>query len=355
VPLSSALWASVAAAVGLALAVALNLALWMQAATVLPLAATVLMVVLLYTINMAYGYFVESRSKREFATLFGQYVPPELVDKMAKDPKKYGMEGRSEDLTVLFSDIVGFTSISESLEPKDLAAFINEYLTSMSLVIRNQGGTLDKYIGDAIMAFWGAPVADSKHAFHGVTAALAMQVELRRINATVVKPRGWPEIRIGIGLNSGIMRVGDMGSKIRRAYTVMGDPVNLGSRLEGLTRIYGVDILVGEETRNRVSEIVFREIDRVRVKGKDAPVAIYEPLGAEGSLGSAQMEALALWARCLEQYRTQAWDAASGSLEALQRLDPALKLYAEFAERVQQYRLAPPGPGWDGVTAFKSK
>ena len=355
VPLLSALWASVASVVGLAVAVALNLALWTQAATVLPLASTVLVVILLYTVNMAYGYFVESRSKREFTKLFGQYVPPELVDKMAKDPEKYGMEGRSDDLTVLFSDIVGFTSISESLEPKDLAAFINEYLTSMSLVIRDQGGTLDKYIGDAIMAFWGAPVADSKHALHAVTAALAMQAELRRINVAVVQPRGWPEIRIGIGLNSGVMRVGDMGSKIRRAYTVMGDPVNLGSRLEGLTRIYGVDILVGEETRNRVTEIVFREVDRVRVKGKDKPVAIYEPLGDEASLGSVQREALALWANCLEQYRGQAWDEAASALEALQRMDPGLKLYAEFAERVRQYRLAPPGPSWDGVTAFKSK
>src|SRR6185369_12073201 len=179
-----------------ALIIGLNLVVWTGAGLVLPLASSLLMTVALFTINMAYGYFVESRSKRQ--------------------------------LTVLFSDIVGFTSISEALNPKDLSAFINEYLTSMSLVIREHRGTLDKYIGDAIMAFWGAPVADAEHARQGVLAALAMQARLLEINELVAS-RGWPPIRIGIGVNSGIMSVGDMGSRIRRAYTVMGDAVNVGS------------------------------------------------------------------------------------------------------------------------------
>lgn len=354
-PVLPAVWATVAAATGVLLATSLTLALWTQYATVLPFAAALLMIAIIYTVDMAYGYFVESRTKRAITSLFGQYVPPELVDRMAQDPGKYSMEGRSEDLTVLFSDIVGFTSISESLSPKDLSAFINVYLTSMSLAIRNHSGTLDKYIGDAIMAFWGAPVADAKHALNGVTAALAMQTELRRINVELVQPRGWPEIRIGIGLNSGIMRVGDMGSQIRRAYTVMGDPVNLGSRLEGLTRVYGVDILVGEETRARVPEIVFREIDRVRVKGKDAPVAIFEPLGPTGTIAPAQRAALECWTQCLARYRAQDWEATERLLGELERMDGARKLYAEFRARVREFRAAPPGDGWDGVIAFKSK
>ena len=158
---------------------------------VLPLASSLLMIAALFAFNMSWGYFVESRSKRQFTELFGQYVPPELVDKMAEDPEKYSMEGKSEELTVLFSDIVGFTSISESLTPKELSQFINEYLTAMSLVIRNNRGTLDKYIGDAIMAFWGAPVADPEHARQGVISAMAMQAELDKLREQM-RARGWP-------------------------------------------------------------------------------------------------------------------------------------------------------------------
>jgi adenylate cyclase len=354
IPMLSALWATVAATLGLVLIVGLNLGVWTQADTVLPLASSILMTGTLYTMNMAYGYFVESRSKRQFTELFGQYVPPELVDRMAEDPEKYSMEGKSEDLTVLFSDIVGFTSISESLEPKELALFINEYLTSMSLVIRNHRGTLDKYIGDAIMAFWGAPVEDKEHATQGVLAALAMQEELARINEQV-KAKGWPPIRIGIGLNSGVMRVGDMGSKVRRAYTVMGDPVNLGSRLEGLTREYGVGIVASEYTKARVKGFVFRELDRVRVKGKDEPVAIFEVVGAESAVDRKRLDEIKLWHQCLKHYRSQDWDQAEVALLNLQRMNPEHKLYPEFSERIADYRKDPPGPGWDGVTKFKTK
>ncbi len=177
----------------------LNVAVWSEADIALPLAAGLLMIIALFALNMSYGYFVETRSKRQFTELFGQYVPPELVDEMARDPAKYSMEGKNEDLTVLFSDIRGFTSIAEGLDPKALAALLNEFLTAMSLVIRNHRGTLDKYMGDAIMAFWGAPVADPQHASHALAAALAMQAELARLNP-VFKARGWKEIKIGVGV-----------------------------------------------------------------------------------------------------------------------------------------------------------
>jgi adenylate cyclase len=340
--------------VAMGLVIALDLVVWGEAGLVLPLASSLLMTISLFTTNMAYGYFVESRSKRQFTELFGQYVPPELVDKMAEDPGKYSMEGRSEQLTVLFSDIVGFTSISEGLSPKDLSAFINEYLTSMSLVIRDHHGTLDKYIGDAIMAFWGAPVADPEHARHGVLAGLAMQARLLEINE-LVRSRGWPPIRIGIGVNTGVMSVGDMGSKIRRAYTVMGDAVNLGSRLEALTRVYGVGIIVGQSTRDIVKDGVFRELDRVRVKGKDEPVAIFEAVGIEGSVSDALLAEIRLWHQCLRQYRAQEWDQAELSLLNLTRVNPDHQLYREFGERLEHLRASPPGAGWDGVTAFKTK
>jgi adenylate cyclase len=354
VPFLSPLKATLASLGALAGYAALNVAVWSSAGLVLPLASGLLMVIAMFALNMSYGYFVESRSKRQFTELFGQYVPPELVDQMARDPRRYTMEGRSETLTVLFADIRGFTRISESLDPKELARFINEYLTAMSLVIRGSRGTLDKYIGDAIMAFWGAPVADAQHARQAVATALAMQAELGRLNAEYAARR-WPEIRIGVGVNTGAMSVGDMGSRLRKAYTVMGDAVNLASRLEGLTRQYGVDILVGEDTRRAVNDCVFREIDLVRVKGKDRPAAVYEPLGFEGRVEQAKLDELRLWQQAIRHYRAQNWDQAEVALFNLQRMAPRDELYAVYARRVVALRAQPPGAGWDGVTTFETK
>ena len=353
-PLLSPLKATLASLAAAVLITGLNVAVWTKGGMVLPLASSLLMTVLLYALDMSWGYFVESRSKRQFTELFGQYVPPELVDKMAQDPEKYSMEGKSEELTVLFSDIVGFTSISEGLEPKELSQFINEYLTSMSLVIRNNRGTLDKYIGDAIMAFWGAPVSDPEHARQGVISAMAMQTELEKVRAQMVA-RGWPAIRIGVGVNTGQMRVGDMGSKLRKAYTVMGDAVNLSSRLEGLTRVYGVGILVGPSTRQVVKDVVYREIDRVKVKGKDEPVDIFEPIGVEGQVEKQVIDEIKLWHKALRAYRAQKWDEAEMDLFNAQRTSPDCKLYQLYFERIKQCRADPPGPDWDGVTAFKTK
>jgi len=303
---------------------------------------------------MSYGYFVETGYKRQITVLFGQYVPPELVDQMARDPGRYTMEGRSEVLTVLFSDIRGFTTIAEGLNPRELAQLLNEYLTAMSNVIGEHRGTLDKYIGDAIMAFWGAPVAEPDHAARAVSAAMAMQAKLVPLNATF-RARGWPALSIGVGINTGPMSVGDMGSKLRKAYTVMGDAVNLASRLEGLTKRYGTGIIVGEATRKAASGIVFRELDRVRVKGKDEPVAIFEPIGPEGSIEKAKQEELKLWQQMLKAYRAQDWDQADVALLNLRRHHPNAPLYGFYAERVAQHRTRPPVPSWDGVTVFEEK
>jgi adenylate cyclase len=331
-----------------------NIGIWSGASLILPLATSLLMTAALFTVNMAYGYFIESRTKRQFTELFGQYVPPELVDKMAENPEKYSMEGKRENLTVLFSDVRGFTTISESLEPHELAEFINEYLTSMSLVIRNNRGTLDKYIGDAIMAFWGAPVSDAEHARQGVLSAILMQDELKNLQRSF-KERGWPDINIGVGVNSGDMTVGDMGSKVRKAYTVMGDAVNLGSRLEGITKQYGVGILVGEETRKLVGDVMFREIDKVRVKGKDEPVAIYEPIGIEGQVDQARVEEVKVWHQALKMYRAQQWDNAELQMLSLQKMNPECHLYEIYMGKIAEHRKNPPGPDWDGVTKFDTK
>jgi adenylate cyclase len=355
IPMLSALWATVLAAAGVLLLGGFNLLVWSRADMVLPLAASILMVAFLYTIDMAYGYFVESRSKRQFTELFGQYVPPELVGKMATDPEKYTMVPRAAELTILFSDVRGFTGISETLTPEDLREYMNEYLTEMSGIIRSQyHGTLDKYIGDAIMAFWGAPVDDAQHARNGVLAAMAMQKRCASLSERFVA-RGWPRLNIGVGLNSGVVRVGDMGSQVRRAYTVMGDAVNVASRLEGRTKHYGVDILVGEATRKAIADIVFREVDRIKVKGKAEAVTIYEPMAPQAEADVQLNEELKLWNQALRDYRAQAWDRVDVSLLNLQRLYPNRSLYAAFARRVAELRRAPPPAGWDGVTSFDEK
>jgi adenylate cyclase len=353
-PFLSPIRATLVAVAAMLLIVGFNYLVYTQLDLVLPLAAALLMTAALFTLNMAYGYFVESRSKREFTALFGQYVPPELVDEMARDPTKYSMEPTAADLTILFSDVRGFTTISESLSPGDLAAYINDYLTGMSAVISKNRGTLDKYIGDAVMAFWGAPVPDAEHARQGVLTALTMQKVAGELNEKF-RAKGWPTLKIGIGLNSGNVRVGDMGSKVRKAYTVMGDPVNLASRLEGRTKEYGVGILVGESTEKLVKDVVFKELDRIRVKGKNEPVAIYEPLCMEAELDRKLKDELKLWRDALKAYRSQAWDQVEVALLNLQRINPDCYVYEKYADRVVQFRKNPPGPNWDGVTTFDEK
>ena len=354
VPRLSPLRSTIVGVIVLVCLIGINLFFWEGNHVVLPLASGIVAVVSLYAMNMSWGYFVESRSKRLFTELFGQYVPPELVDEMARNPESYSMDGRKAELTVLFSDVRGFTTISEGLQPDQLASLMNEYLGAMTIVIRKHRGTLDKYIGDAIMAFWGAPVADAEHAKNAVTTALEMQKALKVLNVDL-KAKGWPELKIGVGVNTGPMTVGDMGSTIRKAYTVMGDAVNLGARLEGITKQYGVGILVGEETRSLLTkEFVFREMDRVRVKGKNEPIGIYEPLGETGQVSDEDMELLKLWNQALRQYRAQDWDQAELTLMNLNRMHPHY-LFELYAKRIEHLRQEPPGEGWDGVTTFETK
>src|SRR6185436_438273 len=351
IPRLSALWATIVTAIGIALITGFNLMVW-HFGLVLPLAASLLIATTIYVLNMAYGYFVESRSKRQLADRFGEYVPPELVDEMARDPGCYSMAPKSAELTILFCDVRGFTGISESLEPDALREYIDAYLTEMSMIIRSRyRGTLDKYIGDAIMAFWGAPVEDAQHARNAVLAALAMHRQCAPLNARFAQ-RGWPALNIGIGVNSGTVRVGDMGSRLRRAYTAMGDAVNVASRLEGRTKAYGVGILVGEATRSRVQDVVFREIDRVKVKGKDEAITIYEPLGLEGEIPQDELH---LWSEVLHAYRARDWDAADMSLGHLLAMNPGCALYGIYLQKVQDKRRNPPPSDWDGVTVFDEK
>ncbi len=335
--------------------VALAMGLLHTQQLMLPLAAPLACLVACFALQMGYGYFVEARGKRLISALFAHYVPPELVEKMAKNPEAFTMAPIERELTVLFADARGFTSISENLSPQALAELINAYLTAMSAVVRDgHQGTLDKYIGDAVMAFWGAPVPNARHAEQAVRAAIDMQLAARRLSQEF-QAKGWPELNIGIGLNSGPMRVGDMGSQIRRAYTVMGDAVNLGSRLEGLTKTYGVGVLIGQDTRALLPGWSCREVDRVRVKGKDQAVTIFEPLGPIGELSAHTHAEIALWDEALATYRAKEWPQAQGLLARLQAAHPERALYALFAQRVSDYRRTPPPSDWDGATRFDVK
>lgn len=332
----------------------LSLSIWHYGNLLMPVANSLVMIALLFALNMSYGYFVESRTKRQITGLFGQYVPGELVEEMAEHPESVSMEGESREMTILFSDVRGFTTISEGLDPKELTLLMNEFLTPLSRVVYRHRGTIDKYMGDCIMAFWGAPLPDANHARNALLAGIEMQATLKALQPHF-KERSWPEIRIGVGINSGRVSVGNMGSEVRVAYTVMGDEVNLASRLEGITKQYGVGIIVGENTKNAVPDFIYRELDHVLVKGKDKPVAIYEPVGAHGEVSKDVLDEIKLFHEMRRLYRKQDWDQSELQLMNLLRISPGTALYQVYAERIAYFRKNPPLADWDGVFVFQMK
>ncbi len=226
VPMLSPLWTAAVSGALAILLTGINMWSW-YGGVVLPIASHLLLITLLFILQMSYGFFIESRGKRALSKVFGQYIPPELVDELDANPQAISLEGQSREMTVLFSDIRGFTSISESLKPTQLSQLLSDFLTPMTAVIHKHRGTIDKYMGDAIMAFWGAPLDDPYHQKNALLASIEM-IQVLEQQQELFKSRGWPPIKIGIGLNSGTMNVGNMGSEFRMAYTVLGDAVNLG-------------------------------------------------------------------------------------------------------------------------------
>lgn len=276
-PAMGAVGAVLAAVVGAMTLAGANAIAYSNLGQVLPLAASLAAVLVLGVFNLTAGWFAEGRARRAMVELFGEYVSPELVAQMARDPFSYRIaQSTNRELTILFADIRGFTRIAETMEPEALREYINAFLTGMTGIIHAHRGTVDKYIGDAVMAFWGAPVDDPAHADRAVSAALAMQAEVRRMSEAL-RARGLPPLAVGIGINTGVVRVGDMGSKLRRAYTVIGDAVNLASRLEGLTKQYEVPIIVGEGTVQRCRQHAFFELARAAVAGRAESVRVFVP------------------------------------------------------------------------------
>jgi adenylate cyclase len=353
-PRLSALAATLATAVVLALLLGVNAWAWQARNLVLPLAGPLVMLAGLYFLDVVWGFFAETRHRQLMMNLFGTYVPKEIVAEMAEHPDEYTMHGQSLDMTVLFADIRDFTSIAETRTPQDVKDLINTYFTRMTICIQDKRGTVDKYIGDAIMAFWGAPVRDADHAQRALECGLAMQKTLRELDPLFAK-KGWPMLRIGVGLNCGTMSVGDMGSHLRRSYTVMGDAVNLASRLENLTKEYGVGVLVSEYVVRAVQDFVYREVDKVRVKGKREGVAIFEPIGAQGEVSGDTLAEIARFHRALAHFRGRRWDEAEALLKELAAAAPAVKLYRLYRERIAHFRASPPGADWDGVFGFSTK
>ena len=333
--------------------VGLNFWLYLGFGLVLPLAGALLMALTAFALNMSYGYFVESKSRRDLADLFGTYVPPELVDEMVKDAASYNMKATTKELTVMFCDMRGFTQMSESMEPTQLQALLNSVFSRLTDQIRGNRGTIDKYMGDCVMAFWGAPVDTPDHASLAVKTALEMAHAIRKLNDEH-RSNGLPEIGVGMGLNTGTMCVGDMGSSIRRSYTVIGDSVNLGSRLEGLSKIYAVDIVASQSTRQLANHFAWQELDKVRVKGKDNAVAIFCPVAPLNRIDSDTAAELKTWAMALKAYRAQNWDQCDLQLLNLQRLNAKKYLYQLYAERVVSMRSQPFDPEWDGATNFQT-
>ena len=238
-----------------------------------------------------------------------------------------------------------------------MQALLNQLFSRLTVCIRRHQGTIDKYIGDCVMAFWGAPVALPNHAALAVRAALDMVNEVARFNQERLA-QGLPRVSVGIGLNTGVMRVGDMGSDLRRSYTVIGDAVNLASRLEGLSRLYGVSVIAGDTTRRQADpEALWQTLDCVRVKGKGEPVLIHTPHPVPESEESGRriQEELAQWAEFLANYRAKNWDACSQRLKELRKMEPLVTVCQMYGERLLQYQQTPPPDDWDGVTVFDIK
>lgn len=291
-------------------------------------------------------YISESDEKRRIRTAFQYYLTPQVIDELLAHPEKLTLGGEKREMTILFSDIADFTSISEKLSPVELTLLMNEYLTAMTNIITEHHGVVDKYIGDAIMAFWGAPLTDSQQALHACESAHHMMQELTKLNAQWTS-RGISEIHSRIGIATGDVVVGNMGSESRFNYTVMGDTVNFASRLEGINKAYGTTCLVSEQTKQGASLLTFREIDRVRVKGKKEAKKIFELVSED------KEEQYVFFAQGYQAYQNGDWSSAVtcfGNALALGDDGPSSVLL----ERSMLYRHTPP-PHWDGVYTFETK
>ncbi len=322
----------------------------------LDLVHPVLALMLTYTVLTVYRYVTEERERKRIKGAFRQYVAPLVIDKMLQDPGRLQLGGEEKVLTVLFSDLWGFTGYSERYAPHEMIAFLSEYFTRMSEKVFRNWGTLKEYVGDELMAIFGAPLDQPDHAQRACTTALAMRQELALLREEWTRI-GRPPLRARTGINSGPMLVGNLGSRYRFAYGALGDNVNLGSRLEGLNREFGTEIIIGENTAVLVGEAFrLRELDMVRVKGRRNPVRVYELLAAAGeALPQPVEQALGPYAAGLAAYRRRAWEEAALLFSRVLEANPTDGASRTMTERCRRYRQMPPPADWDGVFEMQTK
>jgi len=333
---------------------ALNFKLWGDFNLDISLVIILFLVVLITFINLTYGFLKEGLNKRAIKGMFDQYVPPAHIDAMLDDPDNYNFDGESKELSVLFADIRNFTTISESLSAVQLKTMLNEFFTPITGIIFDQHGTIDKYVGDMVMAFWGAPIDDENHRQHAVEGALQMLDKVEELKPHF-ESQGLPEVAIGVGINSGLMNVGDMGSTYRRSYTVLGDAVNLGSRLEMITKVYGAKLLIGEQTYDHLDGYLCRMVDKVQVKGKEESIRIYEPLCRKKDASEELIGLVDSYDRAYAKYVKQNWDEADRMFRNLSENEPDTKLYQVYLERISTLRNEELEEDCDGTFRFTTK
>lgn len=318
------------------------------------MALPAVLILLLYVFLFFYKYLTEERKKKHLRSTFSKYVSPAIVDEILKDPENIELGGKKQRMSVFFSDVRGFTTISEKLDPRVLSDVLNKYLTPMTQIVFANKGTLDKYMGDAVMAFFGAPIQYADHAKYACRCALQSLKKLKEIQKEF-KDQGLPEIDIGIGINTAEMSVGNMGSDIVRSYTVMGDAVNLASRLEGINKEYGTRIIISQFTYEDVkNDFTAREVDWVRVKGKNEPVRIFE-LVSEGKPDQATSELLDLFNQGFQHYHNREFKAALEVFKKCLEIKPEDNPTQMYIERCEDFVKQPPPPQWDGVYVMKTK
>jgi adenylate cyclase len=332
----------------------LNYFFWQQTGIVLSLLVPLMLVLSIALLNLIYGYLFETRKRERLKEMFGQYVPASHIDQMLKTTSDYALGGEDREMSVLFADIRQFTTISEGMSAHDLVEMLNTIFTPLTEAIFKHRGTIDKYVGDLIMAFWGAPLKDKNHARHAIETALDMQKTLKELVPTLAE-RKWPPIRMGIGISSGIMSVGDMGSRYRRNYTVLGDEVNLASRIESLTKFYGVNIIVTEETKKGQTNFIFRKLDRVRVKGKKRGIELFEVMGRKKDLSREIENELSVFHQILDFYAQRRFEEAKVLIDKLQQNDSDVKVYQIYSARINAYLIHPPSEYWDATYEHENK
>jgi adenylate cyclase len=317
---------------------------------------------ILVTTITIYVYRRTEQQRSEVRRAFGYYVSPTVVSEIIAHPDKLELGGEVRELSLLFCDVRNFTSISERMTAHELTRFINNLLTPLSEIILDNRGTIDKYMGDAIMAFWNAPLEDADHAGHALKSALAMQRRIGELNATwrseaEAAGRPYTPVAIGIGINSGDCCVGNLGSSQRFDYSAIGDDVNVASRLEGLSKTYGVPIVLGEPTVSRIGGLKTIELDLIRVKGRTQPSRIYAPFEAFGVGDDVIADMNRKHMAMLDKYRGRDWDGAEAAISECEALGVAglARLYAVYRDRIAEWRESPPPPDWDGTFTATSK